>query len=233
MKLKSPWFPYMAAAAAVVTAIVSPAQAATITPGSVLNLSNPSVSLGGGGVRLVIGTTDANGDGRSDQQTLDFFGGQVVGGNQRIGVASGTGSFLNTNLVSQAVPPVATVLDLVQNQGAPGTYVLPSTVAGWIQGVDILNTPSNLLSGTNRVDFDLTGFTYFTATGAADITGTFRNVTTGTSIGASGSFTSQLVLTPANSSYSISLVAIPTPALLPGLAGLGLAAWRKRKEQAA
>jgi hypothetical protein len=157
----------------------------------------------------------------------------LVANNQGITVTSGTLSFLNSNIASPIAPPVPQILDLTQVAGSPGTYAIAAPVSSWISGVDIYNNPSNLLSGTNQVVFDLTSFLYTTSTGDASFAGIFRNLSTGQQIGATGQFTSQLDVTGTNpSSYSITITAVPTPALLPGLVGFGIAAFRKRKSQA-
>jgi hypothetical protein len=67
----------------------------------------------------------------------------------------------------------------------------------------------------------------------ADFTGIFTNPDV---VGGVAQLTSQgAFATTSGSTYSATLVpvAVPTPALLPGLLGLGAAAWRKRKSQEA
>ncbi|PSB22011.1 hypothetical protein C7B65_00935 [Phormidesmis priestleyi ULC007] len=81
------------------------------------------------------------------------------------------------------------------------------------------------------ISFDLTKFIYNNSTSSATFEGFFRSGAD--SIAAKGGlFTSQLTnFNPAT--YSASIVAIPTPALLPGLIGLGMGMLRKRKKEMA
>ncbi|PSB35730.1 PTPA-CTERM sorting domain-containing protein [Stenomitos frigidus] len=203
----------IAATLTAATLAVSPAHAASISLGSALNLD--SVGLTGGGVKKA-------------GNTLDFFSFTlpVIGtGGQGTSVTASTGSFAGANLAS-LVPPLPRIQDLNLSASATPGVLTSAPVNSFITGVDIF---TGFLT-TTPVTFDLASFIYNSATGDADITG-FFNVD-GTSTAAFGRFTSQLDLT-SPSSYSISLIAgsrsIPTPALLPGLIGLGIAALRKRK----
>jgi hypothetical protein len=68
----------------------------------------------------------------------------------------------------------------------------------------------------------------------ASSTGTFFDYSDSTSIGAGGPFSAQtnnFILSGTTISGDITAKAVPAPALLPGLLGLGAAAWRKRKSE--
>ncbi len=192
----------------------APAEAAIIAGGSALNISNPDVF--GGGVRR-------------DGNTLNFysftnpFNGAISG--QRTNVSGGTGSFVNSNIAS-LFPPLPQIKDLaLVATGNPTLFTISGPIAGFITGVDLFDgfPPSS-------VRFDLTSFLWNSTTGDADLSGTF--VSGPDSIAAVGRFTSQLDLTNP-SSYSLSIKAVPTPALLPGLIGLGVAALRRKKDETA
>jgi len=81
------------------------------------------------------------------------------------------------------------------------------------------------------ISFDLKEFIYDNSKSSATFEGVFRSGTD--SIFAKGGlFTTQL--TQKNpTTYSASIAAIPTPALLPGLIGLGMGVLRKRKKEMA
>lgn len=215
MNLKTIGCSTLAVAAALTTATINtvPAQAAAITAGSVLNLSSPGVT--GGGVKLI------------SPNTLDFFSlTNPVNGNtsgQRTSVDASTGSFQNANVFS-LVLPLPQIQDLGLTATANPNIFTQGVFSNFITGVDIANDSG----GVDSVSFDLTSFTYNKTTGDALFSGVFKSGTF--SIAGEGRFTSQLELTgAAPSSYSMSITAVPTPALLPGLIGLGVAAMRKRK----
>jgi hypothetical protein len=200
------------------TMVVSaPAEAATIVAGSVLNLSNPDVF--GGGVRRVGNTLDFY----SLSFTNPFTGNRFYLG-QRVNVSDSTGSFEDSNIAS-LFPPLPTIDDLaLVATGNPVLFAISGPITGFIEGV-------NLADGfpPSSVRFDLTSFIWNSTTGDADLRGVF--VSGSDSIAAVGRFTSQL--SGANpSSYSLSIEAVPTPALLPGLIGMGIAALRRKKEEA-
>ncbi|KAM3112589.1 PTPA-CTERM sorting domain-containing protein [Phormidesmis sp. 146-33] len=216
MNLKQTFFAAAAVAATVTvgTVAVSPAQAASISPGSTINLSSPGVT--GGGVTL-------------SGNALNFFSltnplNNAISG-QGIGVDGGnTGSFLNANIASVLVSPLPSIKDLALTGSAP-TLTFNGLISNFISGLDLS------LGGlrTTPVFFDLTQFIYNTGNGDATVAGIFRTSTS--SIAATGLFTSQLPGVT-RSSYSLSLTAVPTPALLPGLLALGAGVLRKRKQQA-
>ncbi|GAB4462251.1 MAG: hypothetical protein OHK0037_12850 [Elainellaceae cyanobacterium] len=84
--------------------------------------------------------------------------------------------------------------------------------------------------GGDDVQFTLTEFIFNSANGNTDSLKGFFTTSSGT-FQAIGRFTSQTDFTNP-STYSLSLKVVPTPALLPGLVGMGLAALRKRREEA-
>jgi hypothetical protein len=197
----------------------APAEAATIVVGSVLNLSNPDVFRGGV---------------QRDGNTLNFYsasftlprllgGGRVFGG-QGVGVSDSTGSFANSNIAS-LFPPLPTIQDLaLVDTGNPVLFAISGPVTGFIRGINLADDfpPSS-------VRFDLTSFLWNSTSGDAELRGVF--VSGSDSIAAVGRFTSQLSSTNNRSRYSFSIEAVPTPALLPGLIGMGIAAFRRKKEE--
>jgi hypothetical protein len=211
----------LAATAAMTTGMAmteAPAQALDIAPGSTINLSNGIL----GNVRLnTLGVGSYELDFRPNDSTTpadDAFV-QVGGGN--------TGSFVGANIASLLISPLPHILDL-QLTGSPSILTLAAPVSNFLTGIDIVQLSSPLV--TDQVAFDLTSFVYDISTGDATIAGIFRTSTS--TIGGTGRFTSQINEVGV-SSYSLSITAIPTPALLPGLIGMGLAAIRKRKGEQA
>ncbi|MBD2109826.1 PTPA-CTERM sorting domain-containing protein [Nodosilinea sp. FACHB-13] len=194
------------------TMVVSaPAEAATIVGGSTLNLSNTDII--GGGVKRV-------------GNNLDFFSftnpftGNTSG--QFTGVSASTGSFTNSNITS-LIPPLPRIQDLVLVASGPNLFTISGPIANFITGVNLGSAPFS------NVNFNLTSFVWNSSTGSADLAGIF--VSGSDSIAARGLFTSQLnSVNP--SSYSLSITAVPTPALLPGIIGMGVAALRRRREEA-
>lgn len=191
-----------AVVAASAISAASSAQAATIRPGDTIDISNQP----GFGV-LVLGTELT---GSSPVVTgLDFADGPGVG---QIKVTGGTGGF---------VPYVG-------NVGTIKNLAFVGGVSGFVD---------NFLSIDPDLFFDLLSATI--TVGAINSAG-FRPVDVemfGEFTNSEGSILSQGLLTAqlrlANPdqrrSYSISAEAVPTPALLPGLMAMGVAALRKRK----
>lgn len=185
------------------------AEAATIAAGSKLNLSDPVR----GGVSFLTAPTP----------TLDFFGTPALGGVQNVGVSESTGSFLGATSLPL---PLAQIKDLNLNFIGGDLYQITGPVPDFIRGIDI----GGILTGPpggNDVTFELTDFVFNKQTGDSTVfKGIFRSGSF--SIGGVGRFTSQTDLGNP-SSYSLSIVAVPTPALLPGLIALGAGVVRKRK----
>ncbi len=198
----------MAAVAAVVAAgaiaSATPAQAAAIRPGDTIDISNRP----GFGV-LVVGTGLT---GPSPEVTkLDF---SPTAGLGQIQVTGGTGGFAS----------------YIGNTGFIKDLTFVAGISGPVD--DFLSINPDLL-------FDLTRATVTVGPARrgfrpvdVELVGFFTN--SAGSILSEGLLTAQLRLANVNQrrSYSISAEAIPTPALLPGLAALGAMALRKRKEEA-
>jgi hypothetical protein len=216
------------AIAATLTAAVagSPVQAATIAAGSTLNLSqfNP-------GAGVTISPTQLNffGPGLTPSLTLGSAynatgtGNNLTGGAGGVTIGASTGSFANYSLGAGLIKDLA----------------LPTPAAGqksnFLQfAVGSIRTTStfpfvSFPTWTGR--FNLDTFTVTSAANqpfAANFTGFFNvqgfDLTPGI-----GQLTAQNL--SGTTSYSLSITAVPTPALLPGLLGLGVAALRKRKSE--
>jgi hypothetical protein len=202
----------VAAVTLMATTTVAPAQAAAIAVGSTLNLSSPVT----GGVRL-------------SGNNLDFFGLPVLAANQGIAVDTGTGSFVNAPVLS----PVLPVLPIFNPNRIPQISDLTLSGAGNVlsyTGPRLNNFIKNMefgpLLSSSPLSFDLISFIYDQTLGqTTSLTGFFRSGAD--EIAATGLFTTQPGFP--NPTYSLSLRAVPTPALLPGLIGFGVAALRKRK----
>ncbi|WP_421659398.1 PTPA-CTERM sorting domain-containing protein [Leptothermofonsia sp. ETS-13] len=193
--------------AAVATTVVagsamslSPAQAATLTPGTI-NLDSNAV---------IASSADSGAT-----VTLNLSG---------FDIAAVTGGF-----VGLSGPP--TVLSLTLTRGA----LISGTTFEYTTTLPVNNFISDLFLGGDEVFVDIINATFsgrFTSSSDFSFLGDliqtrFRSTNQLPGGGVLQSFT----LT--NNSSSIDLVAIPTPALLPGLIGLGLGVLRKRKSEGA
>jgi hypothetical protein len=124
-----------------------------------------------------------------------------------------------------------------------GTAAFPALAlvksgANWVTG-PITGFLSGLKLDGDDVFFDIVNPITFTgaftsptsyALTAPIINGRFRN-SSGSILGNGGISALQFDSTTDSSTVNLSGTAIPTPALLPGLLGLGAAAWRKRKSE--
>jgi hypothetical protein len=152
--------------------------------------------------------------GSTDYATAD--GRSVVGASSTFpafGVGGTTIELKDLSLVNNGVNQwklAASVIDFLAIPGPPNvkftldTFVLTRTPGG-VVGDDWLASFSGIFTSPNSVN----GVGRFTTQGL-------------------------FVFAPQNlngTTYSATLVAVPTPALLPGLLGLGAAAWRKRKSE--
>jgi hypothetical protein len=191
------------------TTLSNPAQAASINAGSILNISN----VAGGGIKYV------NDISTGSSIELDVFG--PSNGN-RVIIGASTGTFVGA---TSNPTPATTLKNLTLSlvSGSATKYKLASPVTNYLNGLDVSGGP-----GTgNDVQFDLTSFLYDTVTGDALVQGFFKYGPN--TIAGAGRFTSQLDIARP-SSFSMSITAVPTPALLPGIIGLGLGALRKRRQ---
>jgi hypothetical protein len=210
MKLQTKLLTAALAATAVGTAIAAtPAQAASINGGSRLNLSN----VAGGGVSFF----------QAPPGALDFEG---PGGGQRVAVGASTGSF--SGATPPELPPFPRIQDITFTSVVGNIYTFTGNLTNFISGIDVPGSIAG--NAATQARFDLTRFVFNRASGDATFFGNFRIGNT-FSIGGSGLFTSQTNLGNP-STYSLSITAVPTPALLPGLIGLGFGVLRKRKSAA-
>jgi len=197
MKSKTMFFGAAATAIALSAATISasPAQALSITPGSLLTIA---------------GNVQANPSNANPTQfVFSTLGGTAL--KTTIG-ASSTGSFAGLGGTEPSIQNLS---------------LTPSGVNLFSSG-PVTNFITNIGAG---ISFDLTQFIYDNLASKATFEGFFRSGAD--SIAAKGGFfTSQLDAANPNT-YSASIAAIPTPALLPGLIGLGMGVLRKRKKEMA
>ncbi|MBE9155768.1 PTPA-CTERM sorting domain-containing protein [Nodosilinea sp. LEGE 06152] len=191
-------------------ALVAPApvEAATINVGSTINFS----SVPNGTVAFNQSTGVLN-------FSAPTFGFPSFFNPQRIEAGAGTDSFAG-------VGPFALISDLTLTNNGGGFFSLATPVENFIS---FINLPP-LLGGFNDVQFTLTKFIFNANSGDSTLLEGFFT-RDGNTVAAVGQFTSQIGTIP-NSSWSLSLVAVPTPALLPGLIGMGIAALRRKQEEA-
>lgn len=207
----------LTAMAIALTVATLPAEAASLTKGSTVTLKN-----NGQGGALKIDPSATGG------LKFDFFGArtnsgqQPVTGNQGVTVTSATGDFSNTNNT-----PIARIKDLdLSSTFNPNLFKLGS-LSNFLTGLDVVG-------GTNNLSFSLLSFVYDKTTGIGKFQGTFADGTVGLGTFVLGS---AITAPPGNPvvtndfNYTLSVTAVPTPALLPGLIGMGLAALRKRKAE--
>jgi hypothetical protein len=137
-----------------------------------------------------------------------------------------TGEFSNGDL-SGGFTNVTGIQVGTLNITAPGNYVAtPSYITNFMyQGQ---NAVFNLLSGSG-VYANINGVTFF----GDDIFGEIRTLGGTLLATAKGSVSSVQTGNSSDFSLSLNATAVPTPALLPGLVGMGVAALRKRKGEGA
>jgi hypothetical protein len=214
------------ATAVTLTAIgaTSPVQAATLAPGSTLNLSqfNPGAGVSrnatqlnffGPGIR--IGTTNLT---LGSQFNTASFPESLVNpqGSGAVTIGQSTGSFANYTLGA----------GLIKDLTLPAPTAAQRDDFLRFAATSIQLNPFSLPTWTGR--FDLTSFTVASPT-TYNFTGIFEVSGFDPTPGI-GQLTFQDLSNPTSYSLSVS-VPIPTPALLPGLLGLGVAALRNRKAE--
>jgi hypothetical protein len=153
---------------------------------------------------------DFVGRAQAEATSVDFrelFAG-VPSTDQWVAALSGTGSFsvLNGNFLAS----IGQVKDLTPLAAS----------ANWLK-FGVLSTP---LDFTDDIIFSITGVTANVAAGRYDFTGLFQDGTAGI-----GEITTQII-GEGTRSFSGTITAVPTPALLPGLAAMGASMLRKRKQ---
>lgn len=103
---------------------------------------------------------------------------------------------------------------------------ITSLVRGTASGNDTIDRNDNLLFPTRTIPVSFNGFSYTVASGdiqafnvfaSNDVAGTVRE------------FNPVQGSQPSNSGFTLQVAAVPTPALLPGLIGMGIAAIRKKR----
>lgn len=207
--------------AAVVTAVVA-GSALTTSPAQAFDIYSRTLSFGAGKAAM---------NGNNSVTTLDFF-------DKTAGAGTPTGTaFIAIGSDSEfgAVLKELTFKDLSLEKTSITTWSLfggqvNDFISGMDNGIKFTLTAFNLTKSTNGFLADIDGF--FTAPpkfpsvaaagGLSTQSGLTKLVFTG----------SDLIETKSGSSFSGDITAVPTPALLPGLLGLGVAALRKRKTAA-
>ncbi len=212
MNFKSIGLSAMVAGTAAAIVVVAPAQAASISGetlglGGTARLENPTAAIGG-----------------TSLLNFSSFSDALLG---EIGIPRGFENVFGDRDTDIVVKDLA-----LENTGL-NTWKLASSspIVDWLTGMN--NNVSFDLSVFNleRVINPITNTTAF----EADIAGIFRP----SRLDGTGGFTAQGglsfkpgVTSPTGSTFSADITAgeeIPTPALLPGLVGMGVAALRKRK----
>jgi hypothetical protein len=203
-------------------------RAVTIVAGltiATIGLVQPAQALViGSGDRLTIGGQFVAGPGAK----VDFLGGSTSG-QGTFNVTGGTNGFSalvgDTGVIKDVSPSIAVLLNpsfrsnFLQINDAGGNVFFSLT-----EYLGYTNTetapPNPLDTFTVRFRGNFSG----AATGVTDAIATF------VAIVPDGTVTRALAGTASDSqNWTATIVAVPTPALLPGLVGLGLTAWRKRR----
>ena len=217
--------------AAVATAVVSSATLAS-APAQAFDLY--SKTLGFGGKAALYETT--TGTDPSNYFTLDFFAQPGGTGTPLVGqTPTGVATLLGSDPIFGSEDQKFNLQDLTLSKSGSVYSLVGGTVVDFITGLN------------NNIKFTLTGFNlakdavnggfaagfegFFTAPPKFANVPIFpgNNFTSQTSL-TNLKFTNNVLdTTKSGSTYSADLTSIPTPALLPGLVGMGLAAWRKRK----
>jgi len=201
-----------AVVAGAVTAISQPASAISFNTGGVIVPGNGQVSAKSG-----VTTLDFD-----NPSSISFSGGNVVSGSSASQYAAPPGDITKYLTIGSFGPGTATI----NLGGLKGYFGL------FVGSLDTYNTIQFLKAGVSKAIF-----------GGADLPPTTPNGNqgVGTYYNFFGDSNSDLFDTVKLSSTQAALevdniatrTAIPTPALLPGLIGMGIAAWRKRKGECA
>lgn len=197
---------------AAATAVVAGSFAVS-APADALNLAGSFLSVEASG-RL----TNANGAVGSNS-VLDFLEGNVG----TVGAFSdgGFAAFIDQDVNLKDVTLTRVAADKWE--------LLPAAVSNFFEIPDVaLPDPG--------ITFQLLSFTLTRLNSGnfeAAFSGNFFDPRDGETVLGFGDFTSQRRFATTGTSLSLDVQAIPTPALLPGMIGMGLAALRKRKSQAA
>ena len=203
MKLKTPLLGVAAAAIALSTATVA------VSPAQAAIVAGSALNLAspiGGGVSAT-------------NSKIDFSG--TIPLVQNVAVTGGANSFS----ISPLGLFVSNFINIAQIKDVPlSSGVFTGSLAGFISGITTTGFGS-----ANAVSFDLTKFVFNNTTKAGDFFGVIRKGTDFSD--AIGQFTTQTL--NGATSYSMTVTAVPTPALLPGLIGLGMGMLRKRKKEMA
>jgi hypothetical protein len=150
--------------------------------------------------------------GRADAEAMSVDFKELLAGvpasDELVLALGGTGSFagLNGNLLYS----VGSIKDLSPLAAS----------ANWLK-FGLFNT---LLDPSDDIIFSVTGITANVVAGRYDLTGVFQDGTAGI-----GQITTQII-GEGTRSFSGTITAVPTPALLPGLAAMGASMLRKRKK---
>ncbi len=185
-------------------------------------LSTATVAVSPAQAAIVAGSTlnlasPIGGSVSATNSNINFSG--TFGQPQNVAVTGGAGSFSFSPFGLGFSNLTARIKDVPLSSG-----VFTGSLAGFISGI---NTTG--FAPANAVSFDLTKFIFDDTTKAGDFFGVIRKGADFSD--AIGQFTTQTL--NGATSYSLTITAIPTPALLPGLIGLGMSMLRKRKKEMA
>lgn len=171
-----------------------------------------SVAIGNSAEAITLGSSyTISGQGKFSPTLIDFQSNPLV-----TGTSGQFNSMAPIKLGSVAIAAVPDVFDI----SVPGTGLL----------VDFDDSGFGAFQTKNIFDFFVTSATFLPGIDRYRFTGTFGDGTKGVGELA------QLIEVPGESDvfgYSATFTAVPTPALLPGLIGLGVAALRRKNEESA
>jgi hypothetical protein len=149
-----------------------------------------------------------------------------------VGRAEAEASFVDFQELIQGISITDQAVFALSSSGsfAPVTSGFFSRV-GYIEDTSVPSSPTaNWLTfglytvdSSDDVTFNLTSILADVSGGRYNLTGLFQDGTAGI-----GQITTQIIGS-GTTSFSGTLTAVPTPALLPGLAGMAVSVWRKRK----
>jgi hypothetical protein len=211
---------------------------AVMATGVAMTAGSAQAAILGGSTLQVTGSAQLQNAGASvgGNSTLHFL--PVVGGTATDilyqEVTSSTGSFA-TGVSPTGTSGFLNTLDLTLKKTAANRWELQAPVMNFLRrGTGAAGYAYNLLSfilqeQTTVYPDGTSGLFYL-----ASSTGSFLDYSDNTSIGAGGPFSAQtgsFVINGTSISGTVTARAVPTPALLPGLIGLGAVAWRKRKSE--
>ena len=154
------------------------------------------------------------------------YSGVTANGTLQTNDGNGDGSFTIQGILGQRNGVAITSLI---HPASPGGST-PANASDSVLGGNTIDRNDNLLFPALALPVSFNGFSYTVASGPIQAFNVFAS---NNFSGTVREFNPPQGSQPSNGGFTLQVAAVPTPALLPGLIGMGIAAIRKRKQTAA